>query len=97
MYKRQVLFGSWLVYALSAKDWILNNRLVQFISGLSMEVYLCHMVMFRLVEKAHLERIVTDVDWLYAVTCVIVIASALAFAWGYKMIERHAALWLQVH
>lgn len=92
-----VLFGSWLVYALSAKDWILNNRLVQFISGLSMEVYLCHMVMFRLVEKAHLERIVTDVDWLYAVTCVIVIASALAFAWGYKMIERQAALWLQVH
>ena len=40
-----VLFGSWLIYALGSKDLILNNRVVRFISGISMEVYLCHMVM----------------------------------------------------
>ena len=83
-----VLFGSWLIYALGSKDLILNNCVVRFISGISMEVYLCHMVMFRVVEKAHLERFIADGDMLYVVTCILVIAGALAFSWGFKRIER---------
>ena len=83
-----VLFGSWLIYALGSKDLILNNRVVRFISGISMEVYLCHMVMFRVVEKVHLERFIADGDILYALTCILVIAGAVAFSWGFKKVER---------
>lgn len=83
-----VLFGSWLIYALGSKDLILNNRVVRFISGISMEMYLCHMVMFRVVEKVHLERFIADGDILYALTCILVIAGAVAFSWGFKKVER---------
>ena len=83
-----VLFGSWLIYALGSKDLILNNRVVRFISSISMEVYLCHMVMFRVVEKVHLERFIADGDILYALTCILVIAGALSFSWGFKKVER---------
>ena len=83
-----VLFGSWLIYALGSKDLILNNRVVRFISGISMEVYLCHMVMFRVVETVHLERFIADGDILYAFTCILVISGAVAFSWGFKKVER---------
>ena len=87
-----ILFGCWLVYALGSKDWILNNMIVRFISGISMEVYLCHMVMFRVVERVHLERFITDADLLYVLTCIVVIAGAVAFSWGFKKVERTLSL-----
>lgn len=87
-----LLFGSWLIYALGSKDLVLNNRVVRFISRISMEVYLCHMVMFRVVEKAHLERFIIDGDTLYVVTCILVIAGAIAFSWGFKKVERIPSL-----
>ena len=79
-----ILFGCWLVYALGSKDLILNNRVVRFISGISMEVYLCHMVMFRVVERIHLERFIADGDVLYILTCGLVICGALVFSWFMK-------------
>lgn len=82
-----VLFGSWLIYALGSDDFILNNRIVRFLSGISMEIYLCHMVMFRIVEKAHIERFITDCDILYVSTCILVITGAVAFSWGFKRVE----------
>ena len=83
-----LLFGSWLIYALGSKDLILNNRAVRFISGISMEVYLCHMVVFRVVERGHLERFIADADVLYVLTCTVVITGAVAFSWGFKKIEQ---------
>ena len=79
-----LLFGSWLTYALGSKDMVLNNKVVRFVSGISMEVYLCHMVMFRVVERVHLEKFVTDGNLLYVITCVLVIAGAIVFSWGMK-------------
>ena len=79
-----LLFGSWLIYALGSKDLFLNNRVVRFISGISMEVYLCHMVMFRVVERIHLERFIADCDVLYILTCCLVIMGAMVFSWFMK-------------
>lgn len=79
-----ILFGCWLVYALGSKDLILNNRVVRFISGISMEVYLCHMVMFRVVERIHLERLIADGDVVYILTCGLVMMGAIVFSWFMK-------------
>ncbi len=79
-----ILFGSWLIYALASKNLILNNRVVRFISGISMEVYLCHMVMFRVVERIHLERFIADGDVLYILTYCLVIMGAIVFSWFMK-------------
>lgn len=78
------IFGSWLVYALSSKDWILNNRLVRFLSTISMEIYLSHMLLFRLVEKFHLERIIADVDLLFVVTFLLVLIGTIVFSYVMK-------------
>ena len=59
---------------------VLENRVTKFFSGISMEIYLSHMVIFRVVEKLKLNRIMGN-GWLqYAVTSVLVIAGATVFA-----------------
>ena len=59
---------------------ILENRVTKFFSGISMEIYLSHMVIFRVVEKLKLNRILGN-GWLqYVVTSVLVIAGATVFA-----------------
>lgn len=59
---------------------VLENRVTKFFSGISMEIYLSHMVIFRVVEKLKLNRILGN-GWLqYIVTSVLVIAGATVFA-----------------
>ena len=59
---------------------VLENRVTKFFSGVSMEIYLSHMVIFRVVEKLKLNRILGN-SWLqYIVTSVLVIAGATVFA-----------------
>ena len=55
----------WLSYAIicsgegtARKSYILENKITNFISGISMEIYLSHMVIFRVVEKLGLNRII---------------------------------------
>lgn len=68
-----------LIYAI-IKRGVLENRVTKFFSGISMEIYLSHMVIFRVVEKLKLTRILGN-GWLqYVVTSVLVIAGATVFA-----------------
>lgn len=46
-----VLFSLWVIYAISVESIVLNNKCVAFISGVSLEIYLCHMFMYRILEK----------------------------------------------
>ena len=75
-----VLFSAWLVYAVGTNTWVLNNRFVKYISRISLEIYLCHMMAFRVVEKVRLEGIIGDRDLLYAVTFLITLAGAIVFS-----------------
>lgn len=49
-----VMFSLWLIYAIGADDKLLNNRVTRFLSSISFEIYLCHMMIYRLLEKLHL-------------------------------------------
>lgn len=75
-----VLFALWLVYAIGSKDVVLNNRIVRYLSGISMEIYLAHMVIFRAVDKVHLEKFISQPDLYYVVICISVIAGVIVFA-----------------
>ena len=66
---------------------LLDNEVTSFLGGLSMEVYLCHMLVFRVVEKLHLEQWVTDPDLNYWLTCLLVLCGATCFAWGWKHLK----------
>ena len=41
----------WLCYAISVDSMILSNKVMKYFSGISLELYLAHMVLFRVVEK----------------------------------------------
>ncbi len=74
------LFVLWLVYAIGSSGHLLNNRMAKYLSGISMEIYLAHMVIFRIVEKAHLENFIHQCDLLYIVTSLLTICGVVCFA-----------------
>lgn len=83
-----VVFCMWILYAMTGGIAIggvklLDNKEMKFLGGLSMEIYLCHMVMFRVVEKLHLERFIENPHLLYWTWCVVGIA-AIVFSWVVK-------------
>lgn len=69
-----------LIYALLSRGGVLENRVAKFFSGISMEIYLSHMVIFRVVEKAGLHRWLGDGWAQYVMTVVIVFGGATVFA-----------------
>lgn len=75
-----VVFSAWLIYAIGAKDLVLNNRVVKNLSGISMEIYLCHMMFFRVASMLHLERFVHQQDVLYVLTCIMTLIGAICFS-----------------
>ena len=52
MLKNLILFLSWLCYAISVNSKILNNKVMRYLSGISLELYLAQMLIFRVIEKA---------------------------------------------
>lgn len=75
------LFAIFLVYSLGSTDIVLNNRLVRFISSISMEVYLCHMLVYRVIERVHIERLVADNNAVYCLTAGLTLCGAVAFSY----------------
>lgn len=75
-----LLFTVWLVYAIGSKDKVLNNRVARYLSAISMEIYLSHMLVFRVVEKAHLENHITHNNLLYIFTSLLTIFGVVCFA-----------------
>lgn len=75
-----ILFSVWLVYALGSKDKVLNNGIVKYLSKVSMEIYLCHMLCFRVVGIGHLENFIENPNLLYIATLICTLAGAVIFS-----------------
>lgn len=56
------------------------SKSVSFISGISMEIYLSHMVVFRLVEKMELNRMFGNGWFQYFATVILVLVGAACFS-----------------
>ena len=60
------------------------SKIVSFISGISMEIYLSHMVVFRAIERLHLNTVLGN-GWLqYTFTCALVLFGTGCFAFVSK-------------
>lgn len=75
-----ILFSFWLFYAIGSNDIILNNSIVRYLSSISMEIYLAHMVIFRIVERLHIEKFISQPDLYYISMCILVIGGVIVFA-----------------
>lgn len=93
-YANLVMYALWVICAVAESfggqhKTLLNNKLMKFISNISMEMYLCHMMMFRAIGFLHLEKFVTNNNVLYIIYCGLVITSAAAFSLLWKKIEKN--------
>lgn len=62
------------------KSYILENKVTKFISGISMEIYLSHMLIFRVIEKAGLNRMF-GTGWVqYLITVILVLIGTVIFS-----------------
>ena len=59
---------------------LLENRFTKFISGISMEIYLSHMMIFRIIEKLGLNK-QFGAGWVqYGITVIFVLTGVCIFA-----------------
>lgn len=89
-----IVFSSWLIYAIGSKDIVLNNRVAKYLSGISMEIYLCHMMFFRVASMLHLDKFIHNNDMLYVATCIATLIGAICFShvikyYVFKRIEKN--------
>lgn len=75
-----IVFTAWLMYAIGSKDKVLNNRVAKYLSGISMEIYLCHMMFYRVASMMHFDKFVGQSDVLYVVTCIATLIGAICFS-----------------
>lgn len=75
------VFSAILIYAVGApKSHVLQNRLTAFLSKISMEIYLCHMLFFRLLEKLSLTKPFGNDALSYIAVTIAVIIGAVIFS-----------------
>lgn len=90
--KSLIVYGFWLVYAVGVDSRLLTSKPMKFLSGISMEMYLAQMVIFRVVEKAHLLYVFGKDGiggWLsLSVTCVLTLIGLLVFIQCFKRTEK---------
>lgn len=71
-----------LVYTLGCNrgGGVLVNPVVKFLGGISFEIYLCHMVIYRVLEKLHLVHLFGNSLLAYIFTAVAVICGSVVFS-----------------
>lgn len=75
------LFSYMLCYAISVKSSLLANKFTKFMSSISMEIYLAHMFIFRVLEKIKLLHVFTNEILSYILASVLVLVGVTAFAY----------------
>lgn len=70
-----------LVYTLGCRTGgVLVNRVAKFLGSICFEIYLCHMVIYRVLEKLHLVHLFGNGLLAYIFTAVVVICGSVVFS-----------------
>lgn len=89
-YIRYLLFVFIVLYAIVVSDrkTILNMRVMKYLSAISLEIYLCHMVIYRIIEKVNLLKVSENALISYIVVCVLTLIGSIILAITFKKIEE---------
>ena len=70
-----------LIYTLGCRTGgVLVNPVAKFLGGISFEIYLCHMVIYRVLEKLHLVHLFENGLLAYIFTAIAVICGSVVFS-----------------
>ena len=78
--KTVILFAMWMVFAISQPMKLLGNSITKTLSQVSLEVYLSHMMIFRVVEKMGIADRINNRNVAYGVVLLLTIVLTIAFA-----------------
>lgn len=67
-----------LIFAVSTKGGY--NKFIHFLSGISMEIYLSHMMIFRIIEKVRLNNVIGNGICQYIFTVCVVLIGTICFS-----------------
>lgn len=90
-----IIFTALLIYSLGSKDFILNNTIVKYLSKISMEIYLCHMLFFRVMGILHFEKYINNPNLLYIFTLMGTLFWAIIFSHICKFYVIDKVKWLK--
>lgn len=62
------------------KGGVLQNKVTKFISGISMEIYLSHMVIYRAIERLGMNQMIGNGWFQYMITVILVLCGTTIFA-----------------
>lgn len=79
-----IIYVLWLLFAIITKSKLLINRGSKFIGGISYEVYLSHMAIFRVIEKLNLLHVLGRGPVAFIVTFILVFCGAVVFSFIVK-------------
>ena len=80
-----LIFSCLVIYAIGAKSYVLNNPVTKFLSSISMEIYLCHMLVFRVAEKLKLNNLLGEGVVSYVFLSAIVLIGSIVFSYVVKL------------
>lgn len=69
-----------LAFSLGTRVWLLSNSVSKFLGGICFEIYLCHMVIFRGLEKVNLIHFFKNDLVAFISTSIVVMIGAVAFS-----------------
>lgn len=75
-----IMFAMWMVFAISQPMKLLGNSITKTLSQVSLEVYLSHMMIFRIVEKVGIESRINNGNIAYIVVLFLTGVLTIAFA-----------------
>jgi hypothetical protein len=73
------VFLPWLWYGISVNSKILNNKFMKYFSMISLEAYLSHMVMFRIVERSNINYLFGNNWTSFIVTFFMILIGLFLF------------------
>ncbi|MCD7804495.1 MAG: acyltransferase [Oscillospiraceae bacterium] len=85
--KNIIGYGMMIIGALCPDTKLLSNPVSKFVSGVSFEIYLAHMMVFRVIDKLGLATIAGETLVSYILVCIGTTGGALVFAKAYQCVE----------
>lgn len=84
-----IVFSLWLIYCIISNGKILDNKITKFISSISLEIYLSHMIIFRIVEKLKIPYMFKNECISYIITYSCTVFGVILFSViAKKIIEK---------
>lgn len=94
-YVQFLLFAAIIMLSITISDRksILSNKIMRFFSGISLEIYLCHMVIYRIVEKMGWVHFFSNDLLSYIFACCATLVGAMLLSLAFKKAEEIRKMW----